>query len=214
MGKNKKVESRLWVRILIEFIIFFNLLFRKLFEYYYRFRAWIFKRKYVYRHHLEIYFIDNKIGFNYLDHYDYVKAKEKVIREWQEELEPEDFIYKLLVDCHRHCNYIDFKSLSNREKKLRFWVPNKNIFAFWAVDDNKIHKKNKYAVLGILNELGITKNKKNDLNIIRPGHYELSNKKYYEINFGKDKFPATQFVTTVFEEVFKEDLKYIKIELG
>lgn len=214
MSDNKKPETKLWVRILNELISVINYIFIKSFELFYRFKAWFFKQKYVYRHHLEIYFDQGQLGFNYLNHHDYVKYKEKKIREWQKELGSEDFIYNTLSESYRHCNFVEFKSMTKPDKKIRFWVADRNIFAYWDIKRNKVHKKNKYAMLGVLNELGITKNQKNNLNIIHPNKYDIPNKNHYEINFGKDKYPATMFVEMIFKEIFKEDTEYIKVHLG
>ncbi|MBU0579026.1 hypothetical protein KJ628_03580 [Patescibacteria group bacterium] len=83
---------------------------------------------------------------------------------------------------------------------------------------NKL-KRYAYPMLGVLNELGITRDFINDGKWPKKLHHcytYVKNKDYeeYVMSFGKDIELATKFTTLVMTEVFKGKLDKLKFKVG
>jgi len=80
-------------------------------------------------------------------------------------------------------------------------------------------KKYSYAMLGVLNELGITKyfiNESNKSKKLNHCYYFNKYKDFdeYSIEFGNDVEMASKFTEIILTEVFKDKLKYLKFNVG
>lgn len=178
----------------------------------------LFKKDPYNRHHAELRWINGKLTFHWTHHDDYTLIKQAHLEHLQKELTPAEFILTALHEA-KHCNFIVF-TCGDEELFVQFWLDNGELMGSWPVFLKK-HKRNKYtyAMLGLLNELNVNQKLRRVGNTFSSQYiyYECATfEEYddYQIHFAHNYQDAQTFVIKAFTEIFKQDLKKLRIELG
>lgn len=174
---------------------------------YYKLLAYFTQEDYFNRKHLEISFENMTLKIKWYSHDEYIEYKRDLLNEAKDNLSPDEFITFLFNHC-RHCNFVIF-NCKDDNKFIQFWLGDGKLMADWPMLKTNVLGKYKYAMLGVLNELGIHEVKKDQPTPKRIPYYifkESYNFKTYEIYFQEYQNEATLFVTTVLTKVYKQNL--------
>jgi hypothetical protein len=199
------------------FVVLINKLMVEVFTLYFRLKRLFFEKSYYNNHHLSVTFKDWKLAIGWADHETYIKEIEIALSKLQEELSVEEFITQAILLC-KNCNFLIF-DCGNEGKFVQFWLGDGRIMGNWPMVKGNQLKKYTYPMLGVLNELGITRDFVNDGKWPEKLHhcYTLVKNKDFEeyvMNFGKDVEAVTEFTTLVMTKVFKSKLDKLKFKVG
>lgn len=176
----------------------------------------LFNPNYYDRHHLSISFQPWSVSIRLLKHEDYLGEQSLLLHELKSELTGEAFILEAL-NLTRSCNFL-ILDCGNQGKFVQFWLGDGKIIANWPMEGKNRLRYYSYAMLGVLNELGITRDFKSDGKWPKLHHcYTLANTSgfpEYAVNFGQDNELASKFTALVLQEVFKEKLENLSFRIG
>lgn len=166
-------------------------------------------------HHLEI---ELKKGFwpifHWYTHKEFLSIKNKLIADNINKLKLKELISLVIDECE-HCNFVIFGS-KDKNTKLVFWVGDGEYVCEWnALDENKYLLKYTFAMLGVLNILGIHDNLNQKSK--RLPYYETENLNddiSFKIYFKKYNNDTKNFISTMFKSVFKIKQSKITIQIG
>lgn len=179
---------------------------------------WFFFRKdYSNQYHLELLVSNGRPHFHCYTHHEYVLYKTAELSRLQANCTPTEFIHLALKESI-HCNFIIF-SCGERSRYVQFWLGDGDYVLSWPLLKGNRLSKYLYAMLGVLNELNITQHP------VKVGWYFSSTYRFYTVNysegfpdyracFAKNTADVSTFVSTVFTEVFKQDLASLTFEIG
>lgn len=168
-------------------------------------------------YHLEIGFKNGLLSLRCIHHSDYAHEKELELRNLRKKLSSEKFVREAFKKCKK-CNFIIF-NCGDEKRFVQFWLGDGKIMANWPLAKGNKLNKYKFAMLGVLNEMGITRNFRSDdknpyefkfkYSLIKDHYFDS-----YSINFDKDASKAAVFTKRIFTEVFKQDFDKLKFEMG
>ncbi len=178
----------------------------------------LFKKDYYNRHHLEITLENASLKLNWFHHDDYVLFKEAELSQLQKDTDSNDFISLALKEA-KQCNFIIF-DCGDDKRFVQFWLGDDDLMVSWPLMKRK-NKLDKYVypMLGILNELDITQRptKVGGLFKTKYQFYELKQEEGfedYQIHFANNYDEASLFVSKIFTDVVRQDLKKLQFKLG
>lgn len=149
---------------------------------------------------------------------EYLKAKKKELKQLQKQCKPDEFIAQA-IRASRKCQFICF-NCKDPGRFLQFWLADRNLYGSWPLAEGNNLAQSTLAMLGVLNQLNITQNRR-VVGELWPFKYSVYYQKIsydifdeYVIYFGKDAELLGEFANRVVTEVFGEKLEDLTFRLG
>lgn len=169
------------------------------------------------RHHLAISFEFWSLSIHWQNHEDYIAEQTLLLEQLQTEVSGENFILEALRAC-RNCNFLILDP-GDQGKFVQFWLGDGQIIADWPLTKGNKLQRYTYAMLGVLNNLGVTRDFKHDGQWPKKLHHCYTFLQHgdfdeYAVNFGKDSELASKFASLVITQVFGQKIENIHFRIG
>lgn len=176
----------------------------------YYFYAGNFRKK-----HIVYGWVKGKFQIASIDHQDFIVGVRKKINKLAKNADRKTLIKSALTEALGGCNFIIFSVVGGSNKFVQFWTGEHQLqYDFYANHNNKL-KKYFRSVVGLLSEIGFV----NDSVLEYKGRLTFKIDKdsdhiSIQANFRKDLNLATEFVNTMFQEIYqaKGDKLVVEVE--
>lgn len=192
------------------YLIFFTV-FTKLVAVY-----WYLTKKYYFHHaHIEVKVRKWGISITGWNHEQYLIHKKQELLKLKKKLSIFDYLERIFKEC-KHCNVLTF-DCGHRRKLLQFWLGDNSLLCTWTIAKNNDLQYYTYGMLGVLNEIGITKNTESK-RVPRKAsshycHLKFDDLESYSFNFGKDITTASYFTFRIFNDIFRQDISKLRFDI-
>jgi len=156
-----------------------------------------------------------KLQLSWYSYADYLVFKQKTLSAAQDKMKPSEFIEFALRECGS-CNFLIF-DCGDKNKFVQFWLGDGKLILDWPIMKTNKLEKYTYAMLGVLNELGIHELSSFPKKPKIVSHYtvgQTGNNKIYQIDFKKNYDQAATLVKTLFIQIFRQKLIQLRYQIG